>query len=61
MVFIRVKDDGIGIPEEVDIDSPSTIGFELVKGIGQQQLGGRVQVNRDNGTEIILEFKELGA
>jgi two-component sensor histidine kinase len=59
MVLIRVKDGGIGIPEEMDIDKAKTLGLKLVKNIVGSQLKGRVQVSRDNGTEVIIAFKAL--
>jgi two-component sensor histidine kinase len=58
MVLIKVKDDGTGIPEEVDIDRPKALGFELVRGL-VQQIKGKMQVKRKNGTEISIEFKSF--
>jgi two-component sensor histidine kinase len=57
MVAITVKDDGIGIPEEVDIDKTNTLGLKLVNNLVQSQLKGKLQVRRDNGTEIIVQFR----
>ena len=59
MVVISVKDDGMGIPEEVDIDKTKTLGLKLVRNLVEGQLNGRVEINRDNGTEIIIEFTSL--
>jgi two-component sensor histidine kinase len=56
-VIIRVKDDGIGIPEEVDIEKTQTLGLKLAKNLVESQLKGEIQVKRDNGTEVIIEFK----
>jgi PAS domain S-box-containing protein len=59
MVFISVKDDGIGIPEEIDIYRTDSMGLKLVRNLVQEQLKGDIQINRDNGTEVFIEFKLL--
>jgi two-component sensor histidine kinase len=58
MILIRVKDDGSGLPQEIDTDKPQTLGLELVRGLAKQ-LMGTVQFKRDHGTEVILQFKVL--
>jgi two-component sensor histidine kinase len=58
MVGIKVKDDGIGIPEDVDIGKPKTLGLELVHAL-VKQLMGVVQFSRDNGTEVNIQFRAL--
>jgi two-component sensor histidine kinase len=55
-VAVKVKDDGIGIPE--DLDKPKTLGLELVNAL-IKQLNGTVQFSRDNGTEVNIQFKAL--
>ncbi len=57
MVTIRVKDDGVGIPEQLDIDKTQTLGLKLTKNLVESQLKGEIQVNRDSGTEVIIKFK----
>jgi len=58
MVGIKVKDDGIGIPEDVDTGKPKTLGLELVNAL-VKQLGGTVQFKHDGGTEVNIQFKAL--
>lgn len=58
-VFIRVKDNGIGIPEEIDINKVESLGLKLVRNLVQDQLKGKIQVKRNEGTEIIIKFKIL--
>ena len=58
---MRVKDDGIGLPEEIDIDKADTLGLKLVRNLAQEQLKGIIQVKRDGGTEFIIEFPVMGA
>jgi len=57
MVTMRVKDDGIGMPEDFDIDKTSTLGLKLTRNLVQEQLKGSIQFKRGNGTEVIIEFK----
>lgn len=56
-ISMRIKDDGIGIPEEIDIYTVDSLGLKLVTNLVQKQLKGRIQVKRDRGTEFIIEFK----
>lgn len=55
--IFRVKDDGIGIPDELDIYKTDHMGLKLVRNLVQQQLKGDIHVKRDKGTEFIVEFK----
>jgi len=54
-IFVKVKDDGIGIWEEIDIYKTEILGLKLVRNIVQKQLQGKLQVKRNKGTEFILE------
>jgi len=55
---LTVRDDGVGIPEEVDIYSTKSLGMQLVVNLTESQLHGKVQVNRNHGTEIEIIFNE---
>jgi PAS domain S-box-containing protein len=57
MVTMRVKDDGIGMPEDFDIDKTNTLGLKLTRNLVQEQLKGSIQFKRSNGTEVTIEFK----
>jgi two-component sensor histidine kinase len=58
-LLIKVKDDGIGIPQEIDIDKVNSLGLKVTRAIIQGQLQGNLEVKRDRHTEIIMEFKLL--
>lgn len=58
-IFMRVKDDGIGIPEEIDIYNIDSLGLTLVRSLVQHQLKGEIEIERNKGTEFIIEFKIL--
>ncbi len=55
-IYIRIKDDGVGIPEDIEIHETHSIGLSLIRTLVQDQLEGTVQINRSNGTEFIMEF-----
>ncbi len=52
---LSVKDNGKGLPEDIDIYSTESTGLQLVH-ILTDQLSGNISVKRDNGTEFILNF-----
>jgi len=52
---LSVKDDGIGLPGKVNIDSPDTLGLQLVQTLAEQ-LDGTLKVNHKKGTEFIIQF-----
>jgi PAS domain S-box-containing protein len=55
---LRVKDNGVGIPGEVDIKQPATMGFDLVDAF-VDKLRGSMEIKRDKGTEFIVRFRGL--
>ncbi|MDD1708418.1 MAG: sensor histidine kinase, partial [Methanoregulaceae archaeon] len=52
---IGIRDDGIGIPAEMDIYKTNSLGFKLIRSL-VLQLNGSVIVRSDGGTEVIVEF-----
>ena len=55
-VTIIVQDDGVGIPESIDIDTSSSFGIQLVAML-TKQLDGTMRIERGNGTKFVLEFE----
>ena len=53
---IVVRDNGLGLPDDVNIHQPRTMGLNLVNGLVKKQLKGQMEVRRDNGTEIRIKF-----
>ncbi len=51
-----VRDNGLGLPDDVDIHQPLSMGLYLVNGLVKKQLGGQIEVKRDNGTEFRIKF-----
>ena len=54
--LLLIKDDGIGIPESIDFGNTNSLGLKLVK-ILSEQLGGTVELIRNNGSEFRISFK----
>ncbi|MEN8263012.1 MAG: histidine kinase dimerization/phosphoacceptor domain -containing protein [Nitrospirota bacterium] len=59
MYELIVSDNGIGIPEDFDISKADTLGLQLVVNLTEHQLQGKLEVNRANGTDFHIQFKEL--
>jgi two-component sensor histidine kinase len=55
-IKIVVRDNGFGLPDDVDIRHPRSVGLHLVNGLVKNQLDGQIEVRRDNGTEIRITF-----
>lgn len=54
---LKIKDNGVGLRESIDISNPETLGLQLVVAL-VDQLEGKMTVNRHSGTEFIIEFKK---
>lgn len=53
---LSVKDNGIGISPELDIDKTTSLGLQLVKAL-TRQLQGTLVLNRDMGCDFQLVFE----
>ncbi len=54
---LKVSDNGIGLPDEVDIGRSGSLGMMLVKGF-VDGLSGTVKLDRRSGTAITITFHE---
>jgi len=59
MIELSVSDNGVGIPEDVDFRTTKTLGLHLVTILAQDQLSGEINLNRNNGTEFKIKFKDM--
>jgi two-component sensor histidine kinase len=55
MLKIAVSDNGIGLPENFDISNSPTLGMTLLHTLGAQ-LGGKVELENNNGTVFHSSF-----
>ncbi|MBP7282463.1 MAG: PAS domain S-box protein [Leptospiraceae bacterium] len=53
---IVIKDNGVGIPENIDFENSTGFGLTLVR-LLTEQIGGTIGIERKNGTSVILEFE----
>ena len=52
-----VSDNGVGIPENVNPDNTSTLGIKLVSNLVRDQLGGKMELVRNQGTVFKITFR----
>jgi len=57
MVGVTVRDNGNGLPETVDPGNSKGFGLMLVKSI-TDYLNGTIRIERNSGTNVILEFRK---
>ncbi|WP_292388175.1 PAS domain S-box protein [Methanosarcina sp. UBA5] len=53
--ILTVSDNGIGIPESINLEDFDTLGIQLVT-ILVDQLDGELDLNRDSGTEFVIKI-----
>jgi PAS domain S-box-containing protein len=53
-----VRDDGIGLPEDLDIQKTKTLGMQIVTLLAYQ-IDGTIELSRKPGTEFRILFQEL--
>ena len=55
---LKISDNGVGLPSDLDVDESSTLGLLLVNSL-VGQLEGTMEVNREQGTTYHIVFKKL--
>jgi two-component sensor histidine kinase len=53
--ILSISDNGVGIPEDLEIEDYDSLGLQLVTSL-VDQLDGELELKRDNGTEFIIRF-----
>jgi len=54
---LSVKDNGIGIPDEVNIFEIDSMGMNIIRAL-TRQIHGEISLSKINGTEVTIEFHE---
>jgi two-component sensor histidine kinase/putative methionine-R-sulfoxide reductase with GAF domain len=52
-----VSDDGIGIPQDLDIKNTESFGMELISILAEDQLDGQIELDRTAGTRYQIRLK----
>jgi two-component sensor histidine kinase len=55
---LTVSDNGVGIPENLDVEDLDSLGLQLVTSL-VDQLDGKFELKRKNGTEFTLRFSAI--
>ena len=53
--ILVISDNGVGIPETLNIETINSLGLQLVVSL-VDQLGGKFELKRDNGTSFTIKF-----
>ena len=53
-----VSDNGVGLPESLDIKKAESLGLRMITNLTERSLHGKVNINKINGTEFQIIFKE---
>ena len=51
-----IKDDGVGIADELDWKNTNTLGLKLVQTLVENQLDGSIEQESQNGTKFTIKF-----
>ncbi len=56
---LTVSDNGAGIPKDIDFKKTESWGMRLVTILAENQLHGEITLNRSNGTEFQIRFRDV--
>jgi len=57
-IELRVRDNGVGLPDDFDLRNSPSLGLELVTMFAESQLQGTLELKSAQGAEFIIRFKE---
>ncbi|MGK7370671.1 MAG: hypothetical protein ACNS64_10695, partial [Candidatus Halalkalibacterium sp. M3_1C_030] len=59
-IYLYVKDDGMGLPPDFDLDEASSLGMTLINTL-TQQLNGEILMKNEDGAlfEVNFEAEEV--
>jgi two-component system, sensor histidine kinase PdtaS len=56
-IELTVKDNGVGLPDDFDIRKTKSLGLKIITLLVEDQLKGKLKVDRNKGTGIFVRFK----
>jgi PAS domain S-box-containing protein len=54
--ILIVSDDGIDFPQDIQVETPQSMGLELIKDLTTEQLKGNIELDRTNGAIFKIVF-----
>jgi PAS domain S-box-containing protein len=58
IIELRVKDNGVGLPDNFEIAKSDTLGLQLVVTLSEQ-LDASLSYKKENGTDFLISFEKL--
>lgn len=55
---LRVTDDGIGFPEDIDLENTDSLGLQLITTL-TNQIEGKIYLDQSKGTSFKIDFNEI--
>jgi two-component sensor histidine kinase len=56
--ILIIRDNGIGIPESVDLQCAGSLGLQIIRSL-VRQMQGDIAIDRKDGTAFTIKFKKL--
>jgi two-component sensor histidine kinase len=57
LIRLTVGDNGVGLPEAMNLREPQSMGFQVIMAL-VEQLDGTIELHREEGTEFRINFPE---
>jgi len=55
IIQLRIGDDGVGFPADIDFENTETLGLQLVNTL-TEQLDARIHIDNEGGTDYLITF-----
>ena len=55
MIF---EDNGVGLPQNLDMENPPTLGLQLIQSLVTDQLNGKLDIDRTSGLKYSITFTD---
>ncbi|MBN1432652.1 MAG: PAS domain S-box protein [Methanomicrobiaceae archaeon] len=53
---LEISDDGVGVPEDFDLEKSKSLGMRLIRRLALEQLRGTIEIRTGEGTSFIFMF-----
>ncbi len=55
-ILLGIKDNGVGLPDDFNIQTSDSMGMRLMKGL-VKQINGNLFIENDSGVKLVIDFK----